>query len=199
MANQMTYPAGVPEPFDPAQYEADLFRSFDALRPYLVGEDLTSILDIGSGLAGMDALIYRQFVPGDIHLLDGDAGLLGEKLNRYNDHDTVPWNDVNLGRSFVLANTIASPARVHAHTLFPRVKVNGVFSFRSWCHHYPAAVYAELVAEHLEPDGFIVTDIRRGTNGAAVFARHGFLPVAVIPDHSVKCTRMMFKRRLCDG
>lgn len=171
------------------EYERRLLRSFDDVRQHLDFFDLTSILDIGCGLGGMDILIAQEFGVKNIHLLDGEGE--GKKLNRYSETETVPWYDVRIGKSLVEANVSAN---VYAHTKVTDINVNAIFSFRSWGHHFPVDCYLGLVRDCLVPGGIVLTDIRKGTDGIAKLETEGLARIASIPAHSVKCDRIIFRK-----
>lgn len=171
------------------EYERKLFRTFDGVKNHLVEFDLTSILDIGCGLGGQDILLAKHCGVQTIHLQDGVGA--GEKLNKFSNFNTVPWNDVNLGRIFVEANT---SAEVHAHTEVKDIRVNAILSFRAWGHHFPVDPYLHLVEECLVPGGIVMTDIRAGTDGARKLESIGLTRLKLVPPHSVKCDRIIFRK-----
>lgn len=148
------------------------------------------ILDIGCGLAAVDAFLC-QMIPIDcVALLDGVG--LGKK-DVYTD-GSFAWNDVNFGVEVVRANVSSKvdvgPVRMD-QDFFPCVDV--VLSLRSWCHHYPASVYLDRVRESLEPDGLLIVDCRKGRGNVEVLERSGFRKVVCI-EESPKRERLIFEK-----
>jgi SAM-dependent methyltransferase len=118
---------------------------------------MASVLDIGCGLAAVDALLWYNIPVESIALLDGDA--VGRKDSFTN--GVKAWNDVAIGAEVVNQNTT-----IRARTLHPDAKKfpesNLILSLRSWCHHYPASVYLDRVLRALVPHGLLVVDCRAG-------------------------------------
>src|SRR6266403_1531506 len=107
------------------------------LEPYLPLR-CSSILDVGSGLGGIDALLNRHY-GGDcsITLLDGV-----NDVARLDNHATT-FNSMAVARCFLAMNGVqyfdfidaSAPERAS-----PR-KVDLIVSFRSWCFHFEPATY----------------------------------------------------------
>lgn len=173
---------------------------FAALLPWLVKEagGITSVLDIGCGLALMDVLLWQTMgsgYPRIFHLLDGD----GTQAPRDGFHqDTEAWADVNLGVKMLMANC-GSSIKVFGHHASPSLVIEPVdliWSFRAWGHHFPISVYIELVKRSLKRGGLVITDIRLGTDGVDVMQANGFKVVGnKIDDTSKKCQRLVFTHR----
>ncbi len=149
------------------------------------------ILDIGSGLAYMNALI-AQIVPlTHIHLVDGDGSI--PQRAGFKD-DTLAWNDVELGGELVRLNT-GVPVTCHqAVPVAIDVRADLITSYRSWGHHYPIPVYLETVDRCLVPGGYVITDIRNGTKGRIELKAIGLRVVQQIDDPSLKCKRWLLTR-----
>jgi SAM-dependent methyltransferase len=178
------------------------FRQFEALREAFRGSwnrhnaDVwpRRLLDIGCGFGLIDIHIAGA-CPAleEIHLVDGDGSAPSGSSFRT---DQVAWSDVRMAGALVRAN-VSDRVRVHEYFAGPGLALGCVFdlviSTRSWGHHYPARIYADLVKEHLAPDGIVIMDIRRKSNGLEEMKAAGFRIVGQIPDHSHKCYRWVFE------
>jgi SAM-dependent methyltransferase len=151
-----------------------------------------NVLDIGCGLAGIDALLVRKFGARRVHLLDGDGS--ASQVNGWN-RATDAWNDVEKGVELVRVNG-GPDIEVITHIAGRQLQIDDqldlVISLRSWGHHYPIPVYLPLVRQVLRSDGMLILDIRRKTDGVQQLEAAGFTQVGKIEDHSFKCDRLMF-------
>lgn len=169
-------------------------EQFERLFPVL--EDLGvlphSILDIGCGLAITDIFLVRAFGPKTLYLLDGDGTIpkieVGFKAGQQ------PWNDVAIGAAMVRANVQLDCAVFEVRPTAFTMPADLIVSFRSWGHHYPVGTYIESVKRSLSPNGVVVLDIRQGTDGRAAMLDAGFRLMTQVPDPSIKCARLVFKR-----
>lgn len=147
------------------------------------------ILDIGCGLAAVDCFLWEYCPIEQIHLLDGDGP---RKKEPYTD-GSYAWNDVADAYRYVRQRCGA--CRVDSYyvdePVFP--KVDMVLSLRSWCHHYPAAVYLHRVMAALQPNGRLVVDCRAGTDNLAQLKAAGFSPIAIL-EESPKRRRYVLTR-----
>jgi SAM-dependent methyltransferase len=153
-----------------------------------------TVLDIGCGLAGIDALLTRRFGARRAHLLDGDG--LAPKVNGWN-KATGARNDVEKGAELVRANS-GPDVEVVSHVAGDDLQIDDqldlVISSRSWGHHYPIPVYLPLVRRALRSGGTLILDIRRKTDGVRELEAAGFMQIGRIEDHSEKCDRLIFVR-----
>lgn len=159
-----------------------------------VGMTFPVVLDIGCGSAGIDVLLARKFGALRVHLLDGDGS--APQVNGWN-RATDAWNDVEKGAELVRANS-GPGVEVITHVAGQQLQIDDqldlVISLRSWGHHYPIGIYLELVQRILKPDGTLILDIRRKTDGVEQLHAAGFRRVDRIEDRSEKCDRLVFSR-----
>ena len=177
-----------------AQHKESLSRQFESLIPYLSSICFNSVLDIGCGLAGIDALIANTYKTKTFHLLDGSGAR--EKLNGFSVVTPEPWDDVSRGVRFMRDNVDDDVAIIphHPDTLPKCGVVDLILSLRSWGHHYPIHTYLNLAKRSLSLGGHLVLDIRKGTDGYDQLISNGFRYARQIPDTSEKCTRLAFVR-----
>lgn len=122
-------------------YADSLYGEFDSIEPYLPRQ-CSMILDVGSGLGGIDALINRHY-GGDclVTLLDGVADKAEVDLHR------ETFNDMQVAQRFLAANGVERFDFIDASAphLAAARKVDLVVSFRSWCFHFEPSTYLDFV------------------------------------------------------
>ena len=172
-------------------YAADVARDFEMLRPYLP-ERATDILDIGCGMAGIDALLWRHYSNPTVHLLDGT----GHTEVRIMFHPVMhPYNSMPIARR-LLENNGVPDDHIVEWPPDPRAAVppcDLVISLLSWGFHYPVGTYLPLVERVLRPRGRLILDVRKGQQGLEAFAP-SFEAVAVLSS-TFKADRVCFTLR----
>lgn len=142
-----------------AAYRADLERSLVEMQPYLPNV-CWGIFDIGSGLGGIDVLLYRYY-PNEpyVFLLDGVDDPPEMKLHR------ETFSNERVARAFLRANGVRSD-RINYYGP-DAAQINApydlVLSLGSWCFHYEPNVYLPklLAGGGLHMDSRIIVDLRR--------------------------------------
>lgn len=175
------------------KHKGRMLKYFQHLHPLLSKIQFNSVLDIGSGLAGIDVLIANAFGTKEFHLMDGSG--VGDKLNKYNDFATDAWDDVARGEKLMRANVSDDVVikTYHANRDLT-IPVDLIISLKSWAHHYPAYTYMDLAKRSLNPGGHIIVDIRGKTKGVQDFLDAGFTVHSVVDGTSKKCKRYVFTR-----
>lgn len=140
-------------------YEADLQATYRQIASFLPTE-CEAVLDVGSGLGGIDALIFRHYeVQGQrplISLLDGVDDPPVMRLHR------ETFNDMRMARNFLCKNGV-SPLSIGYYgpgTTEFATKFDLVVSFGSWCFHYPPSYYLAAVRAACKPTTVLVLDVR---------------------------------------
>lgn len=159
---------------DPArQYGAELAQTFETFRNYLPA-DVDSVLDIGSGMAGIDVLLGRRYPRATLHLLDkqGVSVRVNAGFNARAE-DFAHYNDFALATELLAGNGVRN--RVICHDMnrypFPDAEFDVVVSLLSWGFHYPIASYAPRCS------GVMVVDVRKGTDGEDALREYGLVTV----------------------
>jgi SAM-dependent methyltransferase len=142
-----------------AKYIDVLYSEFRSIEPYLP-KQCRSILDVGSGLGGIDALLNEHY-GGDcqVTLLDGIAD-----PPQVTQHSST-FNHMEVAQTFLLMNGVQRVDWIDANDPAARVArtYDLIVSFKSWCFHvdvdrYLPLVLTACVAGHTQ----LLVDIRGG-------------------------------------
>ena len=180
-------------------YKRRTFEEFEQIEPILrKGRKIESILDIGCGLAGLSALIARQFDIFDISLIDGDSEDISQRFVGFSNDIPKPWNSVIDGCEMMAANcpdAIISTytPRSWSDVEFPE-KFDLITSFKSWCHHYPFEAYADILQTNLKHGGLLIVDIRQGTDAFGKILEAHLECVEIIGGIQDKSQRFIFRK-----
>lgn len=159
------------------------------------------LLDIGAGLGGIH-LFTHAHTSGQVHLhlLDHDAV---DPVMRYGYRQTTEaYNSVSESRRYLTAGGIPAESLTYwnagsvdniSQLRNVPFKFDAVISLKSWCFHYPAAMYLELVSAILAPNGVLIVDIRHDTKQEADFQLRFVLAATLHGDHHSR--RIQFVRR----
>ena len=154
-----------------AAYNEDIAVDFASCVPHLP-EQPTALLDIGAGLAGVDILMSRHFDHAvDVHLLDKTA--VEDRIYYSFTERGAYYNSQTLTRE-VLEHNGVPRERIFTHEAeepydcFEPNHYDVITSFISWGFHYPLETYLAKVTQSLKPDGVLIIDIRKGTDGLAI-------------------------------
>lgn len=174
-------------------YESDLRETYVGIRDHLPNP-CWGVLDVGSGLGGIDVLLTRHYQPAPpyIHLLDGEDDAPKMKLHRQT------FNSMTVARSFLVSNGVRSDRFGYftiATEVLPR-PYDLVLSLGSWCFHYPPDTYLPLLLSGggLHMDTVLVMDVRKGKPEYSVQIAESLDCVAIIKEAS-KYTRAVFRRK----
>lgn len=143
------------------RYVLDIRRTFQEVRPWLP-EKCSALLDVGSGLGGVDILFWRHYAERNqqpfVCLLDGLADKPTMRLHRQT------FNDMRIARNFHVKNGVnplafgcAGPGVTRFDQPFDLI-----VSFGSWCFHYPPRQYLERIRPALTPATVLILDVRAG-------------------------------------
>lgn len=156
-----------------AEYGREIEATFATFRDYLP-ETAESILDIGSGMAGIDVLLGKHYPKATLHLLDksGVSPRINAGFNAKAE-DFAHYNDFGAALGLLAANGVDNPVVCHDmhRDPFPDHVFDVVVSLLSWGFHYPIATYAPKCW------GVMVVDVRKGTDGEAKLGEIGDVKV----------------------
>lgn len=165
------------------KYYLDLKNEYLNMQSVLPS-DVKNILDIGCGIAGIDLFLFHHYVneKPDLFLIDKNG--IQDVYYGFK-KDAAFYNSLELTSSFLEMNRVPRE-KIHTidviHEPFPKKTTFGlVLSLLSWGFHYPVSTYMENVCNVLSPDGLLIIDIRKNTDGEAVLKRN-FKHVLTISD-----------------
>jgi SAM-dependent methyltransferase len=173
------------------EFESKAERDYRTVKDWILPE-YKAVLDIGSGLGGVDIFIGNETNIHTINIMDGDGTV--EKTSSYRE-DTSAWCDRKIAKDLIERN-VPFECRVIDHPPDPSltIPIDLVISLKSWGHHYPVAVYLGLVERSLAPGGRVIMDIRhRRGNGLQYMQDNGFQRIGATYE-TPKCLRMVFER-----
>ncbi len=156
-----------------AQYGGELERTFDTFRHYLPS-NVRHVLDIGSGMAGIDVFIGRKYPGATLHLLDKQG--VSEKINagfNASADQFAHYNDFDGAIELLRMNGVKNPIRTYDMNRvdYPQRRYDVVISLLSWGFHYPISTY------DVDCVGTMVVDCRKGTDSEELLSDYGEVTV----------------------
>src|SRR5262245_26824585 len=136
-------------------YHESIFRTYENIAPYLP-ERVARIMDIGSGLGGIDVLLNRHYCGHvEVVLIDGasDEPICTSHASTFNSERVT--------REFLKANGVRKVSYYAPAALPTPSPFNLIVSFASWCFHYPPGHYLSFIRQCLRPGGILIVDLRR--------------------------------------
>lgn len=130
------------------------FRCFEHHLP----KTCDKILDVGSGMGGIDAM-FNAYYGGEctVCLLDGVDDPPAVELHR------ATFNNMRIAQDYLRLNGVSNFSFIDAndaHRLAPS-KFDLIVSFKSWCFHYEPERYLDLVQGACHPETVLIIDVRR--------------------------------------
>lgn len=132
--------------------------------------NVTQILDIGCGLAISDVFLFNHYKADKLikfYLFD-KTGISHNLHFGFSDKPSY-YNSLYLAYDLCLANGMASqqiiPMNATKENLTDLKNVDLVVSFIAWGFHFPVDTYLDEVYNLLAPNGRLIIDIRKGTDG----------------------------------
>jgi SAM-dependent methyltransferase len=170
-------------------YRRSLLGDFGTMQKWLP-EKCGAILDVGSGLGGINILLSRHYGgEPEIWLLDGESD--APTVQRHNQ----TFNSMDAAFRFLEANStdmfgyFSSEGR-------KRVSVASgfdlVISLQAWCFHFAPVEYLTFVKRSLAPGATLILDVRKDRKEWREELRDAFTEVGVaVSPH--KFDRVVFK------
>lgn len=143
-------------------YLTELEAEWAILEPHLP-QTVSSIVDIGCGLAGIDVYLKRRYPNAKLTLLDSDGG-----KPQYGFKSVCrPYGNRRLAETLLAANATAADLWLPAG--YPDlICADLIISLISWGFHYPLSTYnvqgtciADLRKDHEPARGIIIADTPR--------------------------------------
>ncbi|MBN1461782.1 MAG: class I SAM-dependent methyltransferase [Armatimonadetes bacterium] len=161
------------------QFNTDMQQEYTDIRAWLPAH-VEAILDVGCGLGGIDVLLFEHY--------ERASGLRFYLLDRTQTDSDITYgyksradyyNSLDLTRETLVGNglPVESLKIIEARDdagIDITEKVDLVISLISWGFHYPVATYLDRAHDLLKPEGRLILDVRKGTDGMdQVEARFG--------------------------
>ncbi len=155
------------------KFNEDMKKEYQSIKKSLPpAGTVSAILDIGSGVGGIDVLLAGHYEhKPDICLLDKTA--VDRRVYYKFEERGSFYNSLEISRDLLIKNAI-SPTKIHVQEatddnriLFEK-RFDLVISLISWGFHYPVSTYLDTVFERLQPGGVLIFDVRKGTGAEEV-------------------------------
>jgi len=148
-----------------AAYDEVLDGIFNTLTPWLPA-DVGSLMDVGSGLGGIDVLLSRHYgdMLGTITLVDGDDDPPEKTLpygtfsNQKVSKRFLRGNGVNQSLTYLYPEGIDEEPEA-ARSMCPTQDL--IVSFGSWCFHFPPSMYLPFVKSCCREGTILIIDVRK--------------------------------------
>lgn len=167
-------------------YSEALVACFASIEKFLPGK-VSSILDVGSGLGGIDILLDRHF-GGDVRLclLDGldDPPVMQSHAQTF--------SNSRVAADFLRKNGVAGDIVYIPPGVGEPVRCELVVSFGSWCFHYPPEHYLEFVDDCCVWGTILILDVRKDRPAWRRALEARFRPIGVAL-HSKKFARTVWR------
>jgi SAM-dependent methyltransferase len=149
-------------------FSADMEKEAESLRPHLPSP-CQKMLDIGCGVAGVDAFLSQQLEGrADIFLLDKTQ--VDDKVYYKFERRGSFYSSLQVARDLLIANHVSSD-HIHLEEATEDGRIQAeqdldlVISLISWGFHYPVETYLERVYTLLRTGGRLILDVRKDTDG----------------------------------
>lgn len=170
-------------------YRRQLLETLEAIDQF-IPSPLTSVLDIGGGMGGFDALL-NALQPGlAVTILDGmsSAPEVG-KPDR-------PYSSARVAEQFLRENGVTDVWFIDPDKLPDRPeKFDLILSLQSWCFHYPPQVYMDFALRASRRGTVWILDVRIMQRfwASDLFSQERLEPLGEAPGFTEKYTRMAFR------
>jgi len=152
-----------------ALYENDMSREYQSIK-YFLPKVCNSILDIGSGVAGIDVFLSKHYKDRQVMFYLLDKTIIEDVVFYDFKRKGSFYNSLDVAKNMLTRNGI--PERcVHLieatdnNEINIECKVELAISLISWGFHYPIETYLEKVYNLLINGGSLIIDVRKGTSG----------------------------------
>lgn len=176
-----------------AAYRADLQRSLDEMQPYLP-KVCWGLLDIGSGLGGIDVLLYHYFATEPfVYLLDGVDDAPEMKLHR------ETFSNERVARAFLRSNGVRSDRIRYYGPAAQDITApyDVILSLGSWCFHYEPNQYLPrlMAGGGVQWETRLIVDLRRDKPEWREQLKAANLQMIAVLRDEPKYTRIVLERQ----
>lgn len=172
-----------------AAYRQQLLDTLSAINRF-IPKPLVSVLDIGGGMGGFDALLNRAHPNLSVAILDGmrSAPNVVER--------DKPYSNATAAANFLKDNGVSSAAFYDPDDLpDDPPKVDLIVSLQAWCFHFMPSVYMNFAFKCSRPGTVWILDVRIMQRywASDLFSQERLEPLGEAPGFNDKYTRMAFK------
>lgn len=137
-------------------YSAYIEYDLRSIEPYLP-RTAENILDIGSGLGGIDVRLAQLYPKANLYLVDGNG------LDAYYGSCSYGvYNSLSLTKKFLMDNDVDED-RINIIPIGEEIgdkSFDLILSLFSWGFHYPLSTYYDMVREVSRPGTVLIVDVR---------------------------------------
>ena len=172
-----------------AAYRQQLMDSYEAIKQF-IPRPLTSVLDIGGGMGGFDALLNRVHPNLYVAILDGMRSP-PNVIER-----NQPYSNATAAEHFLRENGVHQPVFYDPESLpDDPPKFDLVISLQAWCFHIMPSSYMDFALKSSRPGTVWILDVRIMQRfwASDLFSQARLDPIGEAPGFNDKYTRMAFR------
>ncbi len=149
----------------PELYKNSCQSDYESIRKALPKrtEGRVNILDIGAGMAGIDAILFNYyFMAGaDPHIYILDKNTVTDKIKYGYSNNPSAYNSLDLTRKFLELNGVPA-GNIHIFETFPKnISFDFILSLISCGFHYPITEYISFIKQAIHAKTMLVFDVRK--------------------------------------
>lgn len=149
-------------------YAADMNKEYLIIKSYLP-EHVSSVLDIGCGIGGIDALLAAHYDFRNIYFYLHDKTKVDRNIHYGYEKTGSFYNSLLVAKDLLVMNGVSEDfiilSEANGGEILAQNKIDLIISLISWGFHYPIHVYLDRVHELLSQRGVLIVDVRKGTEG----------------------------------
>lgn len=134
-----------------AAYQRSLLRILASIKP-AIPDRCSSVLDVGSGLGGIDVLLAKHYGSLEVCLLDGVA--CEPVVHRH----AEPFSNREVAMDFQAKN--GNQRVTYCWPTPPARTFDLIVSFAAWCFHIEPKRYVDVVKTAMHTDTVVILDVR---------------------------------------
>lgn len=175
-------------------YRENLLQGLEQIDPF-IPRPCRSVLDIGGGMGGFDALLAAVQPGLQVTILDGFADKAEVPADQVR-YGTTSYSSAAAADEFLRANGVIDPVFLDPKLLPSHPPTYDlILSIQSWGFHYPPNVYMKFALKASRPGTIWILDVRIMTRfwASDLFSQERLEPIGEAEGFTDKYTRMAFK------
>ena len=177
-------------------FTQSIIEDYNEIAPHLP-PGIAALLDIGCGVAGIDAALHQHCAPPAPHFYLLDKTTVSPRVFYDFHEEAAYYNSLAAARSMLEGNGVnASAITCLEADENQRIRIDRpvdlVISLISWGFHYPVKTYLPEVARILSPAGAVILDVRKESSGRADLETH--FPKITVISEKPKFLRLLARR-----